>query len=152
MGLRLAGPGDTYGLSSPKIPVAAVPQLCCDCCGKNTNGNRTRRRGALGHPVLPGVRGGRRHRHSLVPSLIPRARGRYSATEHEPQRGGLKGPPDRGKWKYQLCQYQAVARVRSSGKRCLCPWERNGRTGRCGLVDLEGCLPLSQGSRPWKSI
>lgn len=96
LGLRLAGPGDTYGLSSPKIPVAAVPQLCCDCCGKNMNENRTRRRGALGHPVLPGVRGGRRHRHSLVPLLIPRARGLYSATEREPQRGASRARQTEG--------------------------------------------------------
>lgn len=57
LGVLVASPG--FATSSSKIAIAAVPQLCCDCCGKNNKSeNRTQWRRSPGAPCAPDARGG----------------------------------------------------------------------------------------------
>lgn len=57
LGVLVASPG--FATSSSKTAAAAVPQLCCDCCGKNNKSeNRTQWRRSPGAPCAPDARGG----------------------------------------------------------------------------------------------
>lgn len=113
----------TPGLSSPKIPVAAVPSLRCDYFTvKTRNGNRTRRE-EPGAALCFQVRERARHRHSLVRRSSP-CRGRCSALEHEPQRGPQGPRQTEGNGNTNSVNIRLFLKSpRSSGSvKHLCPW------------------------------
>lgn len=78
-----------------------------------------------GHPVLPRCEGRAAPSPSLVPSLIPRARGRYSATERRPQRGASRARQTEGNGNTSSVISGCGKSAKLGGVR-LCPWGRVG--------------------------